>query len=92
MTGKSRLLPGGTTRTYIPYLQTFKFYKFQVIKFIVQEKVEPRTESTNFILILSLTFQVEDKYIFRVTPSKKKLLKPQRGFFGSIPESENSHS
>ena len=61
--GKSRLLPGEprssediSARTHIPYLQTLKFYMFQVLKIIIQEKVDPTTESTNFILILSLTF------------------------------------
>ena len=61
--GRSRLLPCGpcssetsSARTYIPYPQTLKFYKFQVIKFIIQEKAEPKTESTNILLILSLTF------------------------------------
>ena len=35
--------------------------------------------------------QGEDKYIFRMTPSKKKLLKPKEVFFGPIHQSGNSH-
>ena len=61
-TGKSRLLPGGpcssegsSARTYIPHLHTFLSFTSFNFKFIIQEKLDPRTESRNFILRFSLT-------------------------------------
>ena len=77
--GKSRLLPGepsssegSSVRPYIPYLQTFKLSSSVFRKRQTQEQ----RVQTLYSHHLSPS-PGEDKHIFMMTPSKKKLPKPK---------------
>ena len=63
--GKSRLLPGQPCSSEDFFQQEltlsshFQVLQVSIFKLNIQEKLEPRTESTNFILRSSLTPQDE---------------------------------